>query len=81
MFNLKGLIYLKKTKYFLACGCFVIGSRGVSCDQTDGTCKCRDNFQGDKCDECVPDRYSLTSQYLKRNLTLNFKVLNISTYE
>ena len=40
----------------LACGCNKIGSRGESCDQNDGKCRCRSNFEGDKCDKCIPDR-------------------------
>ena len=41
---------LKHQPIFLACGCDEQGSDG--CD-TLGVCLCKNNIQGDKCDECV----------------------------
>ena len=39
---------------FAACQCSVTGSLGSDCD-TKGKCTCKDEYTGDKCDECKTD--------------------------
>ena len=48
------ITFLKCVTHFLACGCSSAGSESSSCDQGSGTCKCRPNYSGAKCDSCAP---------------------------
>ena len=34
------------------CNCSVPGSRGPECDPLQGTCECKPNVKGVKCDQC-----------------------------
>ena len=42
---------------FLACGCDSVGSNGMSCTD-NGICDCKENFVGEKCDECAAERFN-----------------------
>ena len=42
---------------FKGCSCNSFGSKGMNCDDS-GTCSCKENFQGTKCDQCLPQRYN-----------------------
>ncbi|UYV65133.1 epi-1 [Cordylochernes scorpioides] len=43
--------------WFSACGCGHVGSEGRSCND-DGICRCKPNFDGDKCTMCKENFYN-----------------------
>ena len=43
--------------YSKGCACNSFGSKGLNCDDS-GTCSCKENFEGLKCDKCMPQRYN-----------------------
>ena len=49
---------------FLACKCFVTGSKDVKCTTGEGKCNCKDNHQGDKCNTCK-DKYHMDAATLE----------------
>ena len=42
--------------YTLECQCDYLGSISQSCDET-GKCDCKPNFEGEKCNTCMPEFY------------------------
>uniref|UniRef100_A0A674PDZ8 Laminin subunit alpha 3 n=1 Tax=Takifugu rubripes TaxID=31033 RepID=A0A674PDZ8_TAKRU len=62
-----GYFQLQKKKYFGCqdCQCDVGGAVDVSCDETSGQCRCRDNVVGRQCSEPAPNYYFPTLHHLK----------------
>ena len=51
--NFKSVFLFYKPKpLFSACGCNEHGSSDIVCSE-EGKCTCKDNYAGDKCDECI----------------------------
>ncbi|XP_056913723.1 LOW QUALITY PROTEIN: laminin subunit alpha-3-like [Takifugu flavidus] len=62
-----GYFQLQKKKYFGCqdCQCDVGGAVDMSCDETSGQCRCRDNVVGRQCSEPAPNYYFPTLHHLK----------------
>ncbi|KAK7487113.1 hypothetical protein BaRGS_00021608, partial [Batillaria attramentaria] len=43
------------------CDCNPEGSRSLFCNPLDGQCLCKDNVQGDKCDQCISGYYNFSA--------------------
>lgn len=50
-----------RSKKCLYCGCHDLGSEHPQCD-VQGRCRCRPGVTGDKCDQCLPYHFNLSSQ-------------------
>ena len=55
---------------FTECLCQDEGSLSCECTETEGICHCKDNIEGDKCDQCKPSYWNYPSCHGKHKYGL-----------
>lgn len=58
-------------EYALPCDCNPTGSNSLICDWMGGSCQCKANIVGRKCDECAPSTYGFGPNGCLRKLSYN----------